>query len=220
MDVLLERERVLARLTALLEESSTGAGRLVFLAGEAGVGKTALVAALAAAAPAGVRVRTAGSDSITTPAALGPFLEAVPELSEAVEDARGIDRLLLFRRLRAVLAPEPTLLVLEDVHWADGATLDMLRFLGRRLGELPLLVVATYRDDETAASSPLTGFSVSWPPRRTCSARPCHPSRSPRCASWCRSQRQASPPRSCTPSPAAIRSSSPRCSARLGDRCR
>src|SRR6478735_4899041 len=141
----------------MLEELSTGNGTLVFLAGEAGVGKTAVVAALAAAVPAGVRVRSGGCDSITTAAPLGPFLEAVPELSEALEGAGGVDRLLLFRRLRAVLASEPTLLVLEDVHWADEATLDMLRFLGRRLVGLPLLVVATYRDDETGASSRLTG---------------------------------------------------------------
>jgi hypothetical protein len=120
MDMLLERERVLARLTALLQDPSTRVGCLVFLAGEAGVGKTALVAALAAAAPAGVRVRSGGSDSITTPAALGPLLEAVPELSEAVEGGRGIDRLRLFHRLRAALIPEPTLLILVDVHWADG----------------------------------------------------------------------------------------------------
>jgi DNA-binding CsgD family transcriptional regulator/tetratricopeptide (TPR) repeat protein len=155
--VLLEREHVLARLTSLLEESSTGDGRLVFLAGEAGVGKTSVVAALAAGVRADVRVRSGSSDSITTAAALGPFLEAVPELGGALEGVGGVDRLLLFRRLRAALATGPTLLVLEDVHWADEATLDMLRFLGRRLVGLPLLVVATYRDDETGASSRLTG---------------------------------------------------------------
>jgi DNA-binding CsgD family transcriptional regulator/Tfp pilus assembly protein PilF len=62
----------------------------------------------------------------------------------------------LFRQLRAALAAEPTLLVLDDVHWADEATLEMLRFLGRRLAGLPLLVVATHRDDEAAADAPLT----------------------------------------------------------------
>ena len=154
--VLLEREHVLAQLAASLEASSTGEGRLVFLAGEAGVGKTAVVTELAATLPDRVRVRSGACDSATMAAALGPFLEAVPELSTVLVGAAAVDRLSLFRRLRAVLAPEPTLLVLEDVHWADGATLDMLRFLGRRLRGLRLLVVATYRDDQTAASSPLT----------------------------------------------------------------
>ena len=45
--------------------------------------------------------------------------------------------------------------VVEDIHWADEATLDLLRFLARRIGSLPVLLVATYRDDELAASYPL-----------------------------------------------------------------
>ena len=89
--MLLEREHVLARLTALLDESSGGAGRMVFLAGEAGVGKTAVVTALAAAVPAGVRVRSGSCDSITTTAALGPFLDAVPELSDPLDGAEAVE---------------------------------------------------------------------------------------------------------------------------------
>jgi DNA-binding CsgD family transcriptional regulator/tetratricopeptide (TPR) repeat protein len=155
--VLLEREHPLARLTALLEEAAGGSGRLVFLGGEAGVGKTSLVAALVGATAGRLTVRRGACDSIATTAALGPLVEAVPELSDVLEQAADVDRLQLFRRLRAVLSAEPTLLVLEDVHWADEATLEMLRFLGRRLSALPLLVVATYRDDEVAVDSPLTG---------------------------------------------------------------
>ena len=55
-----------------------------------------------------------------------------------------------------MLSATPTLLVVEDVHWADGATLDLLRYLGRRIVDLPLLVVATYRDDEVSARHPLS----------------------------------------------------------------
>jgi len=57
------------------------------------------------------------------------------------------------------------LLLLEDVHWADEATLEMLRYLGRRLDGLPLLVLATFRDDEVSASHPLTMILGIWPPR-------------------------------------------------------
>ena len=49
-------------------------------------------------------------------------------------------------------ATRPTVLVLEDVHWADDATLDVLRYLGRRVDDLPLLVVVTYRDDQVGPS--------------------------------------------------------------------
>ena len=154
--MLVERDGPLARLTALVDEAAAGSGRLVLLGGEAGVGKTSLVGALAQAAAGRLTVRRGGSDSLGPAAALGPLIDAFPELTDVIEQAAEVDRLRLFRRLRAVLAETPTLLVLEDVHWADEATLDMLRFLGRRLADLPLLAVATFRDDEVRPDSPLT----------------------------------------------------------------
>src|SRR4051794_4157265 len=101
-------------------------------------------------------VRRGGCDSLGPAAALGPFIDAVPELTEGIEQASEVDRLRLFRRLRTALGATPTLLVVEDVHWADEATLDLLRFLGRRLADLPLLAVVTFRDDEVRPDSPLT----------------------------------------------------------------
>jgi DNA-binding CsgD family transcriptional regulator/tetratricopeptide (TPR) repeat protein len=154
--VLVEREHPLARLTALLDEAAAGSGRLLFLAGEAGVGKTSLAEALAEAAAGRLVVRRGASDPLGPAAPLGPLIDAVPELTDVIEHAVDLDRLRLFRRLSAALAESPTLLLLEDVHWADGSTLDMLRFLGRRLDDLPLLVLATYRDDEVAGDHPLT----------------------------------------------------------------
>jgi DNA-binding CsgD family transcriptional regulator/tetratricopeptide (TPR) repeat protein len=154
--VLVEREYFLASLTALLDEAVAGSGRFVFLGGEAGVGKTSLAAALAAVAPARVSVRRGGCDNLTTAAALGPIADALPELAEALESDTEVDRRALFGRLRSVLAAEPTLLLLEDVHWADEATLDLVRLLGRRLHGLPVLVLATYREEELSRTHPLT----------------------------------------------------------------
>jgi DNA-binding CsgD family transcriptional regulator/tetratricopeptide (TPR) repeat protein len=129
----------------------------VFLGGEAGVGKTSLSAALTEAVGDRLAVRCGGCDNVTTAAALGPLIDAVPELTGVIDDqAVKLDRLRLFRRLRALLSAAPTLLVLEDVHWADEATLEMLRFLGPRLDDLPLLVLATFREDEVGANHPLT----------------------------------------------------------------
>jgi DNA-binding CsgD family transcriptional regulator/tetratricopeptide (TPR) repeat protein len=153
--VLIEREHVLGRLTAFLDDAVAGSGRLVFLTGEAGIGKTSVVAALTDAARGRVAVRWGAGDSVGT-APLGPFVEAVPELADVLEDAvPGVGRPSLFSRLRAVLSGTPTLLVLEDVHWADEASLELLRFLGRRLLDLALLVVATSREDEVPAGHPL-----------------------------------------------------------------
>jgi DNA-binding CsgD family transcriptional regulator/tetratricopeptide (TPR) repeat protein len=154
--VLIEREDVLAALTALAETAAAGDGRLVFVGGEAGVGKTSLGAALAVAASDRMAVRRGGCDNVTTAAALGPLFDAVPELAEVIEADAELSRQRLFRRLCAVLSAVPTLLVLEDVHWADEATLQMLRFLGRRVDGMPLLVVATFREDEVTGSHPLT----------------------------------------------------------------
>jgi DNA-binding CsgD family transcriptional regulator/tetratricopeptide (TPR) repeat protein len=152
--VLIEREHVLGRLTALLDDAATGSGRLVFLTGEAGIGKTSVVAALTDVAQGRLALRWGACDSVAT--ALGPFTDAVPELADVLESAAAdVQRPALFRRLRAALAGTPTLLVLEDVHWADEATLDLLRFLGRRLADLPLLVVATSREDEVPPGHPL-----------------------------------------------------------------
>ena len=66
-------------------------------------------------------------------------------------------RASLFPRVRAALGRTPTLLLLEDVHWADEATLDLVRYLGRRMDGQPVLVVATFRDDEVTGAHPLAG---------------------------------------------------------------
>jgi DNA-binding CsgD family transcriptional regulator/tetratricopeptide (TPR) repeat protein len=153
--VLVERSGFLASLEGLLGEALAGAGRLVFLGGEAGVGKTALAAALAEIA-GGTAVRRGSCDNITTAEALGPILDALPELAAAVDQEAGLSRLRLFRKVRDALSQSPMVLLLEDVHWADEATLDVLRFLGRRLSGSRLLILATFRSEEVGRDHPLT----------------------------------------------------------------
>ena len=68
-----------------------------------------------------------------------------------------VRRASLFPRVRIALGRTPTLLLLEDVHWADEATLDLVRYLGRRMDGQPVLVVATFRDDEVTGTHPLAG---------------------------------------------------------------
>jgi len=154
-DVLIERADFLASLQGLLGEALGGHGRLVFVGGEAGVGKTTLAAALADAV-AGPAVRRGCCDNVTTAEALGPILDALPELAAVVDQEPGVSRLRLFRQVRNALAGAPMVLVLEDVHWADEATLDILRFLGRRLAGARLMIVATFRSEEVGGDHPLT----------------------------------------------------------------
>jgi DNA-binding CsgD family transcriptional regulator/Tfp pilus assembly protein PilF len=158
-NVLVERAGFLASLEGLLGEPLGGSGRLVFLGGEAGVGKTALAAALAETATetaTGLAVRRGSCDNITTAEALGPILDALPELAAAADQEAGLSRLSLFQKVRDVLSQSPMLVLLEDVHWADEATLDILRFLGRRLAGSQLMILATFRSEEVGRDHSLT----------------------------------------------------------------
>jgi DNA-binding CsgD family transcriptional regulator len=146
---LLERAPELAVLERAAAAVTAGpGGRLVLLAGEAGVGKTALVRAFCAARP-GARVWRGSCDALLTPRPLAPLIEiadqAGGELAAAASAGAAPGALVnaLVRDLRG--APE-TVIVLEDLHWADEATLDLLRVLGRRIEALPALVIVTYRD--------------------------------------------------------------------------
>jgi DNA-binding CsgD family transcriptional regulator len=153
---LLEREQQLAALTAYLAEAAAGQGRVVLVHGEAGVGKTALVGSFCADARA--RILWGACDPLSTPRPLGPFVDIAGEagggLAEAVE--RGASPYEVVEALpRSNGNGRPTLLVLEDLHWADEATLDVLRLLARKIERTPMLVAATYRDDGLDRIHPL-----------------------------------------------------------------
>lgn len=155
--MLIERDGPLALLTDALERVvRTGDGALVAVAGEAGVGKTSVVRAFADAIDG--PVWWGHCDNLQTPRPLGPLVDlatvAGPEVADAM--ASGAERLLVFDALlRALRTTDQVVLVLEDVHWADDATLDLLRFLGRRWRGTGALVVLTYRDDEVGPAHPL-----------------------------------------------------------------
>jgi predicted ATPase len=146
---LLERSEQLAKLQEALETvASERRGRLVLVRGEAGIGKTTLLRRFCDEQPRRVQVVWGNCDPLFTPRPLGP-LHGIPEL----EDVIGGDGEVMPHEVVAALArefrrPAPTIFVLEDVHWADEATLDVLRLLSRRLEAVPALVLASYRDDE------------------------------------------------------------------------
>jgi DNA-binding CsgD family transcriptional regulator len=153
---LLERETVLADLRASLEEARRGHGRLVLVVGEAGVGKSAVVRAFCDEAGGSAQVLWGGCDPLFTPRPLGPLLDIAEEvggeLEAAVEEGPSEVAAALLRTARSTSA---TIVIVEDIHWADEATLDVLRLLGRKLGQAPLLVVATCRDEELDRMHPL-----------------------------------------------------------------
>ncbi len=154
--MLLEREGQLQVARGYLAEAAAGHGRMVFVGGEAGIGKTTFVEELGRAADA--RVVVGWCDGSATPPPLGPLVDMLPDLPASVWPD-GATRQEVFAHLLAVLragaAAPPYLLVVEDAHWADEATLDLLRHLARRIHGCHALVLVTYRPEDTVAGDGL-----------------------------------------------------------------
>jgi ATP/maltotriose-dependent transcriptional regulator MalT len=156
---LLERQTQLEELARHLREAGTSAGKIVFISGEAGGGKSVLVEQFAQQTARAARVLWGHCDALETSRVLGPVNEVLAGLSALPGTAResGVSREQLFSRLFERLSPPHPLsiVVLEDLHWADEATLDFVRFLGRRIQRTRCLLIGTYRDDELAPTHPL-----------------------------------------------------------------
>lgn len=129
--------------------AGTGAG--VAITGEPGAGKSAVVEA-ACARSTGLRVLRGGCDPLATPRPLGPFRDlAAAEFGPLVTDGLLSD---VCEAVYAALRTAPTVLVVEDVHWIDAASVEVLRFVARRLEAMSCAVVITYRDDEVGPQHP------------------------------------------------------------------
>ncbi|HSK06157.1 MAG TPA: AAA family ATPase [Acidimicrobiia bacterium] len=154
---LLERDDVLEHLDHLLSAARQGNGRAVLVRGEAGIGKTSAVRLFTRSHLDDAHVLWGGCDDLLTARPLGPIWDMAldePTLGEAL---RGQDRhevfALLFELVARVL--RPTIMVIEDIHWADEATLDLVKYLGRRIDRTHGLLVLTYRDGEVPGDRPL-----------------------------------------------------------------
>ena len=155
---LLERELPLTSLADYADEARRGDGRVVLVSGEAGVGKSALLAEFAAGLSDALWCWGA-CDGLFTPRPLGALLDLSGQLGGDLARLCRVQgpRDDLFTAVLDELSAQRGLcvVVIEDIHWADEATLDLLRFLARRIRGLPVLIVATYREDELAVSYPL-----------------------------------------------------------------
>ena len=155
---LLERESQVAELSERLGSViAQKRGGVVLISGEAGIGKTALINRFLAVQAKTVGVLRGACDALFTPRPLGPFYDIAPaagrELEELLEHDVPPHRLA--SALLARLTRGPTVLVVEDVHWADEATLDVIGLIARRVETVPLLMLLSYRDEGLDRRHPL-----------------------------------------------------------------
>jgi len=158
--VFVGRAHELAELERVLDAARAGSGGTVLVAGDAGIGKTRLAAETAnRARDSGFEIYLGRSiDLVGTELPYQPLVEALRPLGKPwqVEGQTPASQLQVFEETLALLAEraasEPVLLVLEDLHWADTSTLDLVVFLAHNLDELPMLMLATYRADEPASA--------------------------------------------------------------------
>ena len=154
---LLERAELLASLTDLQSDALAGSGRLALVRGEAGAGKSALVRTWSGSLSATTRVLQGACDPLSSPRPLGPLVDVAPYLDADVGDMlRSGERDGLFAAVLAALdVGGPVVWIIEDLHWSDMSTLDLVRFLARRVEGTHILLVVTYRDEHLGPSDPL-----------------------------------------------------------------
>ncbi|HWM06821.1 MAG TPA: AAA family ATPase [Actinophytocola sp.] len=167
---LLEREQPLDVLDDRASRAFAGQGTVVLVAGEAGIGKTVLLRAFVERVRAKAQPLWGMCDSLSTPRPLGPLRDVADELGSPVQAVlRGTAaQHEIFSGVLDALRSRPRVFVVEDLHWGDGATLDLVRFLARRITTLPLLLVLSYRDalGVDHPLSPVLGDLVTTPEAR------------------------------------------------------
>jgi predicted ATPase len=167
MAQLVEREFAEQKLAEALASARQGVGRTVLAYGEAGIGKTSLIEAWAQGSQ-DVRWLWGGCEALYSPRPLGPLFDMATGLDEAsrrllTQEGGGAE--LFSAVLQQLQEPgRPTIMVIEDLHWADAATLDLVKFLARRIHRTAAVLVLTFRDDEVGESHPLRGVLGDLPP--------------------------------------------------------
>lgn len=165
---LIEREGLLASLQKHFEDISDGEGHCVFISGEAGIGKTALVKAFCKKQSDECSIYHGACDALFTPRPLAPLYDILWQVNKErwPTSPSSKERSALFANFFQELSAKKgkLLIVFEDIHWADEGTLDFIRFFARRIYQLPCLFILTYRDNEIHSMHPLRNVLGQLPP--------------------------------------------------------
>jgi len=160
---LLERTSQLQAFDSALTQAKAGQGCVALVYGEAGIGKTTLVEHFVRENQNAWRILQGACDSLFTPRPFGPLHDIALQISASQGTHGNLSALLesessreaVFSACLKELKSQSTVMIFEDIHWADEATLDLLKYLGRRMRQTSSLLVLTYRDDELGADHPL-----------------------------------------------------------------
>ncbi|MEQ9316579.1 MAG: AAA family ATPase, partial [Henriciella sp.] len=157
--MLFERDAPLKLMLDQARAATEGWGSIILLYGEAGIGKTSILQEFRRLVGQDARVVWGGCDALFTPRPFGPLHDMGHDLgreAHAMLNARVSAPDVLDAILKSLeQSPQGTVFVFEDVHWADNATLDVLKAFGRRISFLNILLVMSYRDDEIGPAHPL-----------------------------------------------------------------
>src|SRR5689334_12259400 len=155
MAALLERAEEWDALTVAVAAAGRSHGSVVLVSGEAGIGKTSLVRAFAGHVAGRARRFVGGCDDLLTARPLGPLRDAAAGSGGPLEEALRSGGDVFAAVVAELSGPRVTAVVVEDLHWADDATLDVLGYLARRIADLPAVLVLTYRDEAAATGHPV-----------------------------------------------------------------
>jgi DNA-binding NarL/FixJ family response regulator len=154
---LIGRRDELGTLDRLVERAHCGSGAMVFVSGESGAGKTAFVEAFLRGRQPTERILWGACDPLSTPRPLGPIYDLADRFAPATRQAlsAGTYAYEMFAAVFDELTTVPAVLVIDDLHWADQATLDLLRFVLRRIGRTSSLVIGAVRNDDAVPADQL-----------------------------------------------------------------
>jgi DNA-binding CsgD family transcriptional regulator/energy-coupling factor transporter ATP-binding protein EcfA2 len=156
---ILERESQLDTLHQLIHHAAEGTGQVIFIAAESGGGKSTLIEHFAQSTSEYTRTVVVRCDGLKMPGPFGTLADFAgafgPDVEAALTQLDSRDS--VFRAILSTLrnTRTTTILVIEDAHWSDQASLELIRFLGRRISTIPALFVITYREDSLDPYHPL-----------------------------------------------------------------
>ncbi|MFT6991180.1 MAG: DNA-binding CsgD family transcriptional regulator/tetratricopeptide (TPR) repeat protein [Paraglaciecola sp.] len=166
----LEREAAIRKITDGISKIAQS-GKILLLSGEAGIGKTTLLEHVRMHADTSIDIHWSGCDPLFTPRPYAPiydFAQVIsPDLLTHLEKG-AIPNMIFGRFFQAISKlAKPTILIIEDVHWADHASLDLLKYVARRISFVPCMLCLSYRDDEVAHDHPFNSVLALMPSAHT-----------------------------------------------------